>query len=84
MSAAGRQAVALAYEAGGTPRVVAKGGGEVAERILALAEEAGIPVERNPELAAALAGVELDAEIPVELFRAVAIVIGQVLRARQP
>jgi flagellar biosynthesis protein len=77
-----RQAVALAYAPGGTPRVVAKGEGAVGDRILDLAAEAGVPIERNPELAAALSAVELDAEIPIELFRAVAIVIGQVLRAR--
>lgn len=77
-------AVALAYERGThqAPRVAAKGYGLVAERIVALAEEHGIVVEADPALAQALAGVELDAEIPVELFDAVAEVIGFVLRAR--
>ena len=77
-------AVALEYEKGvhRAPRVVAKGRGLVAERIIALAEENDIFIEANPALAKALSGVELDDEIPVELFEAVAEIIGFVLRAR--
>ena len=77
-------AVALEYERGSreAPRVVAKGRGLIAERIIALAEENDIVIEANPALAKALSGVELNDEIPVELFEAVATVIGFVLRAR--
>ena len=77
-------AVALEYEKGGreAPRVIAKGRGIIAERIIALAEENDIFIEANPMLAKALSGVEIDDEIPVELFEAVAEVIGFVLRAR--
>jgi FlhB-like protein len=77
-------AVALEYEKGSrqAPRVVAKGRGLVAERIIALAEDNDIFIEANPALARALSGAELDAEIPLELFEAVAEVIGFVLRAR--
>lgn len=78
---ADKLAVALRYEAGGVPRVVAKGEGELAARIVATAAEARVPIEENPALAAALATVELEQEIPVELYRAVALVIGTVLRA---
>jgi len=78
-------AVALAYDEGSrvAPRVTAKGQGLMAERIVALAEENGVTVEANPILAEALAGVELDDTIPVELFEATAEVIGFILRARQ-
>jgi flagellar biosynthesis protein len=78
-------AVALEYEKGSreAPRVVAKGRGLVAERIIALAEENDIIIESNPALAKALSGVELEEEIPVELFEAVAEIIGFVLRARR-
>jgi type III secretion system FlhB-like substrate exporter len=78
-------AVALAYDEGSreAPRVTAKGQGVLAEKIVALAEENGITVEANPILAEALAGVELDDTIPVELFEATAEVIGFILRARQ-
>ena len=77
-------AVALEYEKGSreAPRVVAKGRGLIAEHIIALAEENDIIIEANPALAKALSGVELNDEIPVELFEAVAEIIGFVLRAR--
>lgn len=77
-------AVALEYEKGSreAPRVVAKGRGLIAERIIALAEENDIVIEANPALAKALSGVEVNDEIPVELFEAVAEIIGFVLRAR--
>lgn len=77
-------AVALEYERGSraAPRVTAKGYGLIAETIIALAEANDVVIETNPALAQALAGVELDETIPVELFEAVAEVIGFVLRAR--
>jgi FlhB-like protein len=77
-------AIALEYETGSNdaPKVVATGRGLVAERIVALAEEHGVIIETNPALAEALSGVELDDTIPLELYEAVALVIGFVLRAR--
>lgn len=75
-------AVALQYEKGSreAPRVVAKGRGLLADRIVELAQENGIVIEANPVLAEALSGVDLDETIPLELYEAVAIVIGYVLR----
>ena len=75
-------AVALAYDRAGRgrPRVVAKGVDEVAARIRAVAEENKVPLVANPPLARALYRVELDAEIPAELFQAVAEIIAYVLR----
>jgi flagellar biosynthesis protein len=75
-------AVALQYEKGtrDAPKVVAKGRGLVAEKIIALAEENGVIIEANPVLAQALSGVEIDDTIPIELYEAVAVVIGYVLR----
>lgn len=82
----GRQvAVALHYEKGSreAPTVVAKGRGLIAEKIVALAEENGVVIETNPALAEALSGVELDDTIPTELYDAIAVVIGYVLRQTQ-
>jgi flagellar biosynthesis protein len=76
-----RVAVALQYDKGHTPRVTAKGQGEVAERIISMAREHGVPIEDDPLLAQALSRIPLDDEIPEELYRAVAEVIGFVLRA---
>lgn len=75
-------AVALQYEKGSrdAPRVVAKGRGIVAERIVELARENDVIIEANPVLAQALSGIEIDDSIPIELYEAVAIVIGYVLR----
>jgi flagellar biosynthesis protein len=73
-------AIALTYDAPNAPRVVAKGSGAVAERIVEAARGAGVPIEENAGLAAALATIDLDQEIPPALYRAVAEVIGFVLR----
>ena len=78
-------AIALDYEIGtnDAPRVVAKGRGIVAEKIMEVARENGVMIEANPMLAEALSGVELDGSIPHELYQAVAEVIGFVLRSRR-
>ncbi|WP_407051410.1 EscU/YscU/HrcU family type III secretion system export apparatus switch protein [Methyloraptor flagellatus] len=76
-----RIAVALRYEAPAAPRVVAKGRGAIADAILDKAAASGVVIEQNPLLATALSSVDLDAEIPEELYRAVAEVIAFVLRA---
>jgi flagellar biosynthetic protein FlhB len=78
-------AVALRYEAGmGAPVCVAKGVDALALRIRTLAEEHGVPVVENPPLARSLhATVDIDQEIPVEHYKAVAEVVGYVLRLRR-
>ena len=79
-------AVALRYEHGkdSAPQVTAKGQGAVAEAIVQKARQHGVPVEANAALAAALSRVELDQQIPRELYRAVAEVIGFVMRLSAP
>jgi flagellar biosynthetic protein FlhB len=76
-------AVALKYESGKTaaPICVAKGVDALALRIRAVAEEHEVPVIENPPLARALyATVELDEAVPAEHYKAVAQVIGYVMR----
>lgn len=73
-------AVALEYDRKGAPRVVAKGRGELGERIIEVAKAHDVPVEENEVLAGALSNVELGDEIPPELYRAVAEVLVFVLR----
>jgi flagellar biosynthesis protein len=68
-------AIALHYSGRGAPRVVAKGGGAVAQRIIDTAREHQVPLEEDPALAAALSRVELGQEIPRELYVAVAHVL---------
>jgi flagellar biosynthesis protein len=68
-----RRAVALNYQPGApAPRVTATGSGFLAERIIAAAREAGVPVREDAALADALAALEIDADIPEALWKAVA------------
>jgi len=78
-------AVALAYERGskGAPRVVAKGVDSMAARIREAAQKARVPLVANPPLARALYPIELDQEIPAELYKAVAGVIAYIWRLDQ-
>jgi flagellar biosynthesis protein len=68
-------AVALQYDGERAPRVTAKGRDEIAERIVQLAREHGVPLQENQPLASLLARVELGDEIPQSLYLAVAQVI---------
>lgn len=79
-------AVALKYESGAmaAPKCVAKGVDALALRIRELATENQVPIVENPPLARALyAAVEVDAEIPVEHYKAVAQIIGFVMKKRR-
>jgi flagellar biosynthesis protein len=68
-----RRATALRYTEGSdAPEVVATGAGEIARRIVAAAEEAGVPVREDPALAEALANLDVGRAIPPELYVAVA------------
>ncbi|MGO2007301.1 EscU/YscU/HrcU family type III secretion system export apparatus switch protein [Vreelandella alkaliphila] len=68
-----RQAVALAYQdKDQAPRVIAKGYGELAERIMAEAQRQGIYVHDAPELVALLMQLDLDAEVPASLYQVIA------------
>ena len=77
-----RIAIALEYDGQGAPRVTAKGRGELAERIVETGKEHNVAVEQNAILAQALSAVELDDQIPEELYRATAQVIAFVLSLR--
>jgi flagellar biosynthesis protein len=69
-----KTAVALEYTPGKhrAPVVAAKGRGEVAERIIALAEQHGVPIRRDPDLVQVLAKLDLDQAIPPELYAVIA------------
>ena len=72
-----KRAAALKYDqtAAGAPKVVAAGAGLIAERIVEIAQEQGVAIREDPALAEALARLELEQEIPPELFAAVAEVL---------
>ena len=62
--------------------VVAKGSDEIAERILEEARRHGIFIAEDPQLLATLARLELDDQIPVECYAAVAVVLAWAFRLR--
>jgi len=67
------RATALRYTEGdNSPEVVATGRGEIARKILEAAEEAGVPVRKDPALVEALAKLDVGQSIPPELYVAVA------------
>ena len=81
-------AVALRYQPeapflDAAPRLVAKGKGLLAERILSLARENRIPVERDPDLLAALEPLDINKMIPPALFQAVAVMLAALYRANK-
>lgn len=77
-------AVALKYDKGmGAPKCVAKGADAVALRIRTVAKESDVPIIENPPLARALyASVEVDEDIPADHYKAVAEIIGFVMRLK--
>ncbi|MGP9764775.1 flagellar biosynthesis protein FlhB [Halomonas sp. AOP13-D3-9] len=79
-------AIALVYQEGsmGAPRLVAKGADAVAARIREIGEEAGVPRLQAAPLARALYHhVDLEAEVPTELYTAVAEVMAWAYRLKQ-
>jgi flagellar biosynthesis protein len=72
---ANREAVALEYGQNRAPVVVAKGSDELAELILEEARKQGVYVAQDRQLLALLGRLELDQEIPKELYAAVAVIL---------
>jgi flagellar biosynthesis protein len=72
-----KRAAALKYDQAKNmaPRVVAKGKGHIAAQIIQVARESGVPLLEDPNLANVLEAMELESEIPAELYRAVAEVL---------
>ncbi len=72
-----KKAIALRYdqERDRAPRIVAKGEGSIAERIIKLAKENNIPVVEDTDLVNAMINMEVYEEIPPELYRAIAQIL---------
>jgi flagellar biosynthesis protein len=77
-----RVAVALQYsrQTDPSPRVAAKGHGDLAEKIIEIAREHGVTVREDADLAQLLSSVELESQIPVEAFVAVAEILSYIYR----
>lgn len=72
-----KKAVAIRYdkEKDSAPLVIAKGAGEVAEKIIETAKKYGIPIVEDKTLVSAMINLEIYEEIPPDLYRAVAKVL---------
>ena len=79
-----RKAVALRYrqQLEDAPRVVAKGKNHIAEKIIELAKKHGVHTYQDNQLVGLLMQLELDTEIPPELYQAVALVLAFVFRVQ--
>lgn len=80
-----KKAVALKYspEQRTAPVVVAKGQGIIAEEILRRAQENGVPVQEDSSLVEVLSKLDLEQEIPPELYTLVAEILSFVYRSDQ-
>ncbi|WP_136604615.1 EscU/YscU/HrcU family type III secretion system export apparatus switch protein [Paenibacillus dokdonensis] len=78
-----KKAVALKYAPGEAeaPVVAAKGRGKIAESILEKAKEHGVPVQEDAALVEVLSKLDLDQQIPPELYQLVAEVLSYIYRA---
>jgi flagellar biosynthesis protein len=76
-------AAALQYDQrkDAAPKVVARGQGEIAAKIIALAKQKGIPIQCDPGLVQILSKLDIDEAIPVELYRAVAEILAFIYNA---
>lgn len=73
-----KEAIALEYGKRSTPIVSARGQDELAQRITDEARQHGVYVAEDPQLVALLSRVDLEAEIPTELYTAVAVILSWV------
>lgn len=81
-----KRAVALRYDpsSDGAPKVIAKGRGRTAQQILDLAQKNAVPVRQDANLVQVLSRLNLDQEIPPEVYRAVAAILAFLNRVNRP
>ncbi len=80
-----KKAVALKYEKykDNAPKVVAKGKGEVAKKIIEVAKEHGVYIKEDPDLVEVLSGLDLYEEIPEDLYKVVAEILAFIYKSKQ-
>ncbi|HEV08820.1 MAG TPA: flagellar biosynthesis protein FlhB [Sulfurihydrogenibium azorense] len=85
MSIENKKAVALKYERykDNAPKVVAKGKGEIAKKIIEVAKQHGIYIKEDPDLVEVLSGLDLYEEIPEDLYKVVAEILAFIYKAKQ-
>lgn len=78
-------AAALEYDGkkDGAPRVTARGRGVIAEKIIELARKNNVPIKNDPALAQILSKLDIDEQIPAEIYKAVAEILAFVYSANE-
>ncbi|MDF1883928.1 EscU/YscU/HrcU family type III secretion system export apparatus switch protein [Sulfurimonas sp. SAG-AH-194-C21] len=76
------KAVALKYdsESGQAPKVTAKGEGFTAQNIIKIAKLHDIPIKKDEDLVELLSKLEIDREVPAEMYKAIAEVFSYVYK----
>ncbi len=80
-----KKAVALKYKSGeqAAPSVAAKGAGEIAEKIIKIARENGIPIKEDSDLVETLSMLDLNKEVPPELYQVIAETLAWVYKVNK-
>lgn len=80
-----QKAAALKYDdkINNAPKVVAKGKGDIAKNIIKIAQENNLPIRKDEDLIELLSQVEIDKEIPPEMYKAVAEIFSFIYRLTQ-
>jgi len=78
-------ATAITYDAEKdiAPRITAKGQGLVAEKIIELAQKHNIPIKNDPGLIEILSRLDINEQIPTDVYRAVAEILAFVYKLNQ-
>ncbi len=79
------KAVALGYDPNkdDAPKVLASGKGKIAEQIITIAKQNGIPIQDDPILTSALMEIDINRTIPPELYKVVAEVLSYIYRIQK-
>lgn len=70
-----KQAIALEYGRRETPIISARGSGDLAERIIEEARKRGVYIAEDPQLVGLLGQLQVDQEIPEQLYTAIAVIL---------
>lgn len=74
------KAIALKYTIDNAPKVIAKGEGQIADKIIEIAEQNDVTLYQDRDLVKLLSKIDVDAEIPSNLYQAVAVVLSFVFQ----
>ena len=75
-----QKAVALNYDdqKDSAPKIVAKGKGEIAKNIIKIAQDNDLPIRKDEDLVELLTKIDIDREIPPEMYKAVAEIFSHI------